>query len=246
MQAMILAAGFGTRLLPYTLSRPKPLFPILNQPLLLLTIRRLQQAGCDHIVVNCHHLREQIVAALHGIPGVVVQEEVVILGTGGGLRKARALFRDEPVLVTNGDIYHTVDYRRLYRHHQETTRRTRWSHPASLALDKSPGKSGKRCHLPGLGLCGGGDDRQPRADPALGGLGWGQGRRRVEGRRSTGDPAIGRTELNWQELAGRPLVTGDRLIGNRLWKSPEQLAHAPFSPSSPSGLIQFKTEKTGE
>lgn len=120
MQAMILAAGFGTRLLPYTLSRPKPLFPILNQPLLLLTIRRLQQAGCDHIVVNCHHLREQIVAALHGIPGVVVQEEVVILGTGGGLRKARALFRDEPVLVTNGDIYHTVDYRRLYRHHQET------------------------------------------------------------------------------------------------------------------------------
>jgi len=117
MQAMILAAGFGTRLLPYTLSRPKPLFPILNQPLLLLTIRRLQQAGCDHIVVNCHHLREQIALALQGIPGVVVQEEAFILGTGGGLRMALARFRDEPVLVTNGDIYHTIDYRRLHRHH---------------------------------------------------------------------------------------------------------------------------------
>jgi mannose-1-phosphate guanylyltransferase len=120
MQAMILAAGFGTRLLPYTLSRPKPLFPILNHPLLLLTIRRLQQAGCDHIVVNCHHLREQIALALQGIPGVVVQKETSILGTGGGLRMALEQFRHEPVLVTNGDIYHTIDYQRLYHHHGET------------------------------------------------------------------------------------------------------------------------------
>jgi len=117
MQAMILAAGFGTRLLPYTLSRPKPLFPILNQPLLLLTIRRLQQAGFDHIVVNCHHLREQITHVLEKIPGVLVQEETAILGTGGGLRLALAQFRDEPLLVTNGDIYHTIDYRHLYESH---------------------------------------------------------------------------------------------------------------------------------
>lgn len=117
MQAMILAAGFGTRLLPYTLLRPKPLFPILNQPLLLLTIQRLQQAGCDHIVVNCHYLGDQIVDALRGIPGVMVQEEGSVLGTGGGLRLALDQFRDEPVLVTNGDIYHTIDYLRLYQCH---------------------------------------------------------------------------------------------------------------------------------
>ncbi|MEK6202162.1 MAG: sugar phosphate nucleotidyltransferase [Desulfobulbaceae bacterium] len=115
---MILAAGFGTRLLPYTLVRPKPLFPVLNQPLLLLTIQRLQQAGCDHIVVNCHYLREQIVHALKGIPGVMVQEESSVLGTGGGLRLALDQFRDEPVLVTNGDIYHTIDYLRLYQEHK--------------------------------------------------------------------------------------------------------------------------------
>lgn len=118
MQAMILAAGFGTRLLPYTLIRPKPLFPILNHPLLLLTIQRLQQAGCDHIVVNCHYLRDQIVHSLQGIPGVMVQEESSVLGTGGGLRLALDLFRDEPLLVTNGDIYHTIDYHRLYQSHQ--------------------------------------------------------------------------------------------------------------------------------
>jgi mannose-1-phosphate guanylyltransferase len=132
MQAMILAAGFGTRLLPYTRVRPKPLFPILNQPLLLLTIQRLQQAGCDHIVVNCHYLREQIVSALHGIPGVVVQEETSVLGTGGGLRLALDQFRDEPVLVTNGDIYHTVDYQRLYQDHK------RQGAPVTMAMHDFP------------------------------------------------------------------------------------------------------------
>ena len=132
MQAMILAAGFGTRLLPYTLARPKPLFPILNQPLLLLTIKRLQQAGCDHIVVNCHYLRDQIVRALHGIKGVVVQEETSVLGTGGGLRLALAQFRDEPVLVTNGDIYHTIDYQELYQGHK------RKKVPVTMAMHDCP------------------------------------------------------------------------------------------------------------
>lgn len=132
MQAMILAAGFGTRLLPYTLIRPKPLFPILNHPLLLLTIQRLQQAGCDHIVVNCHYLREQIVHALQGIPGVLVQEEDSVLGTGGGLRLALDQFRDEPLLVTNGDIYHTIDYRRLYQSHKENRS------PVTMAMHDCP------------------------------------------------------------------------------------------------------------
>ncbi len=122
MQAMILAAGFGTRLLPHTLIRPKPLFPILNQPLLLLTIKRLQNLGFDHIVVNCHHLRQQIVDALRGLDGVVVQEEEVILGTGGGLRRALRFLRDEPLLVSNGDIYHTVDFLHLYRQHEMSGR----------------------------------------------------------------------------------------------------------------------------
>lgn len=117
MQAMILAAGFGTRLLPHTRVRPKPLFPLLNKPLLLAAIARLQRFGFDHIVVNCHHLREQVVAAVAGLGGVVVQEEATILGTGGGLRRALNRLRDQPLLVVNGDIYHTVELDRLYREH---------------------------------------------------------------------------------------------------------------------------------
>jgi mannose-1-phosphate guanylyltransferase len=119
LQAMILAAGFGTRLLPHTNIKPKPLFPVLNKPLLLLTIQRLKRHGFDRIIVNCHHLKEQIADSLANIDGVIVQQEESILGTGGGLRRALSLMRDEPLLVTNGDIYHTIDFSKLYLAHQE-------------------------------------------------------------------------------------------------------------------------------
>jgi mannose-1-phosphate guanylyltransferase len=120
MQAMILAAGFGTRLRPYTLLRPKPLFPVLNRPLLLLTIERLRKAGFTSIIVNAHHLAEQIKTAVAGIPGVTLQEEEIELGTGGGLRRALPLLKDEPVLVVNGDIYHTVDYQHVFEEHSRS------------------------------------------------------------------------------------------------------------------------------
>lgn len=134
MQAMILAAGFGTRLLPYSAERPKPLFPILNTPLLLITIERLRAIGCTKIIVNCHHLRQQIVEAVKDVEGVVVQEEESILGTGGGLARARktGLISDEPLLISNGDIYHNIDLAELYKvhcaHHD----------PVTMALHKYP------------------------------------------------------------------------------------------------------------
>lgn len=117
MKAMILAAGLGTRLLPHTLKRPKPLFPILNKPLLHLTISRLQRAGFSEIVVNGHHLRDQIRKTLQAETGILLQEEEKILGTGGGLRMALDHFGQEPVLVVNGDIYHTISYQDIYQAH---------------------------------------------------------------------------------------------------------------------------------
>jgi len=117
MQAMILAAGYGTRLRPYTENRPKPLFPLLNTPLLLLIIKRLQKAGFDHIIINCHHLSKQIRLVVQDFAGVVLQEEKEILGTGGGLRLAYEKMRHEPLLITNGDIYHSIDFTEIYQHH---------------------------------------------------------------------------------------------------------------------------------
>ncbi|PIE64333.1 MAG: nucleotidyl transferase [Desulfobacterales bacterium] len=117
MQAMILAAGFGTRLKPYSLCRPKPLFPVLNKPFLAAVIDRIKKAGCETIVVNTHHLQEQFRLFLSGIDGVILQEEETILGTGGGLRKAVTHLQSEPLLVTNGDIYHTIDFRNVIEEH---------------------------------------------------------------------------------------------------------------------------------
>jgi mannose-1-phosphate guanylyltransferase len=117
MQAMILAAGLGTRLRPYTFIRPKPLFLVLNVPLLHILLDMLVQAGCDRVVVNCHHLAEQIEEAVAGRPEVILQHEPEILGTGGSLRKALPLFTDDPVLVMNGDIFHDVDVCSLVDRH---------------------------------------------------------------------------------------------------------------------------------
>ncbi len=117
MKAMILAAGFGTRLLPFTNIRPKPLFPILGCPLLRIVIERLRQSGFSSIVVNTHHLGHQIVEYLRDEKDIFIQEENAILGTGGGLRMALDKFAGEPVLVVNADLYHTLDYKYIYDKH---------------------------------------------------------------------------------------------------------------------------------
>ena len=114
---MILAAGFGTRLLPYTNYRPKPLFPVLNTALLPAIVERLKNGGFSKIIVNCHHLAEQVIRAVANTPGVIIQHEETILGTGGGLRRALVNLEDKPVLVVNGDVYHSIDVGELYRYH---------------------------------------------------------------------------------------------------------------------------------
>ena len=117
MKAMVLAAGFGTRLRPYTLKRPKPLFPVLDTPLLTHTLAQLRQNGAEGIVVNAHHLREQIKSMLQGQGEVYVQMEESELGTGGGLRLAQNHFGVAPFLAVNGDIVHDLDLASIYASH---------------------------------------------------------------------------------------------------------------------------------
>jgi mannose-1-phosphate guanylyltransferase len=117
MQAILLAAGYGTRLRPFSNFRPKPLFPVVNRPLLHLWLDQLQSCNCSPILVNCHHLAAQIEAALAPWPRVLVQYEPEILGTGGSLRQALHRLGDEPVLVMNGDLFHRIDLEQLYHRH---------------------------------------------------------------------------------------------------------------------------------
>jgi mannose-1-phosphate guanylyltransferase len=117
MQAILLAAGYGTRLRPYSDLRPKPLFPVLNQPLLHRLIEQVLACDCRPVLVNCHHLGQQIEAALAPWPEVLIQNEPEILGTGGSLRKALDRLDNDPVLVMNGDLYHAIDLEQVYHRH---------------------------------------------------------------------------------------------------------------------------------
>ena len=122
-QAMILAAGLGTRLKPLTDTMPKALVSVGGKPLLEWNVRKLQSQGYDRFVINIHHFAQQIrdyVAQQDYAPLVRFSDETEqLLETGGGLKKAQPLFSDEsPILLHNVDILDNVDYSWLARQHQ--------------------------------------------------------------------------------------------------------------------------------
>jgi hypothetical protein len=119
---MILAAGLGTRPKPLTDTMPKALVPVGGKPLLDIQIEKLQQAGYDCFVVNVHHFAQQIVDHVNERKEKILisDETSELLETGGGLKKAQGLFRDdEPILIHNVDILDNVDYEWFRRQHQD-------------------------------------------------------------------------------------------------------------------------------
>ncbi|GBC61920.1 hypothetical protein DENIS_2882 [Desulfonema ishimotonii] len=135
MKALILAAGLGTRLRPYTDHTPKPLFPVDGRPLLDIWIHRLARAGCEAVMINTHHLGGQIAAHVAAgdweIP-VVIRHEPEILGTGGAIRNGADFWDDRPFLVINADVLSTIDLRAFYDFH------CGHAHPVSLVLCDAP------------------------------------------------------------------------------------------------------------
>jgi MurNAc alpha-1-phosphate uridylyltransferase len=99
--AMILAAGRGERMRPLTDSMPKPLIAVAGQSMLDRSIERLAAHGVRDIVVNVHHLGEQIAAHL-GPRARIVREER-LLETGGSVKNALPLLGDGPYFILNGD-----------------------------------------------------------------------------------------------------------------------------------------------
>lgn len=123
MKAMIFAAGLGTRLKPLTDRIPKALVPVGGQPLIDRVIAKLVNAGATEIVVNVHHLADQLISHLQdhdwGAEIRISDEREALLNTGGGLRHAAPLFSPtpEPILIHNVDILSNVDLRALYAAH---------------------------------------------------------------------------------------------------------------------------------
>jgi len=107
-KAMILSAGLGTRLRPLTASTPKPLIPVAGQASLLRTLDTLAHCGIEEVVVNTHHLADQVEDAVQQYKGPItihISHETHLLETGGGVRQAlQWLGEQEPFLVVNGDI----------------------------------------------------------------------------------------------------------------------------------------------
>jgi len=116
MKAMILSAGFGSRLKPLTLDQPKPLLKIGNETLLSNTLKFLDNYGIDHVVINVHYLSEKIINYINGIKLnfnfniTVVEEKAGILDTGGGVLNAIQHFSNEKFLVINPDTIWNANY----------------------------------------------------------------------------------------------------------------------------------------
>lgn len=113
MRAIVLSAGYGTRLWPLTEDRTKPAIPILGKPLVGYVAEYLAGYGIDEIVVNLHHRPESVRRALGDGSRFGVQlyyvEEPVILGTSGALDNTRAFFEHDTFVVVNGKIITDID-----------------------------------------------------------------------------------------------------------------------------------------
>lgn len=123
-QAMILAAGKGTRMRPLTLTTPKPLVPVADKPLIFWHIQRLMQAGITNITINVGYLGEKIKQTLlntdFGV-NIKISDESILsepLETAGGIRYALAndLLDNSPFLLINGDVWTQFDFASLIHH----------------------------------------------------------------------------------------------------------------------------------
>ena len=108
--AMILAAGFGTRMRPISEDTPKVLIPVVGRPVIDYALERLADAGVETIVVNTHHHADQLVIHLEKLSDLITpsirisDERAALLDTGGGLAKALPMLGDGPFYAVNGDV----------------------------------------------------------------------------------------------------------------------------------------------
>ena len=123
MRAIVLSAGYGTRLWPLTEDRTKPAIPILGKPLVGYVAEYLAGYGIDEIVVNLHHRPESVRRALGDGSRFGVKlhyvEEPVILGTSGALDNTRSFFEHDTFVVVNGKIITDIDLKAAIETHRK-------------------------------------------------------------------------------------------------------------------------------
>jgi len=121
MQAMILAAGLGTRLKPITDELPKALVEINGKTLLEIAIRNLIENDFRRIVINVHHFADKVKDFINkntfAADIFISDESDLLLDTGGGIKHAQKFFDDSPILVHNVDIISNLNLKEFYQFH---------------------------------------------------------------------------------------------------------------------------------
>ena len=122
MKAMVLAAGFGTRLQPLTRVLPKPMFPVLGRPLLSHIFDLLRLANISEAAVNIHHLPNCIVDYFKNDQppylNLHFSREEKILGTAGGIKKMQGFLEDGPFILINSDIITDINLNSVIDFHK--------------------------------------------------------------------------------------------------------------------------------
>ena len=115
-EAVVLAAGLGTRMRPLTDRIPKPALSFLNRPVLHWILESLEAFGVRRVLINLHHLPQEVMACAEAYGRsleIRYSLEPEILGTAGVFGPLRGLLQEEAFLVVNGDVFHRIDYRPL-------------------------------------------------------------------------------------------------------------------------------------
>ncbi|MFT6508519.1 MAG: MurNAc alpha-1-phosphate uridylyltransferase [Parvibaculaceae bacterium] len=105
-KAMLMAAGFGTRMRPLTDTMPKPMVPFLGKPLIDHALDKLAAVGVEEVIVNVHYkadMLEEYLASRTTPRIIIANEREKILDTGGGLLKARSMLGEDPIFTFNSD-----------------------------------------------------------------------------------------------------------------------------------------------
>lgn len=106
-KAMIMAAGFGTRMRPLTNDMPKPLVPVNGKPLIDYSLEFFAKQGIEDVVINTHYLADMLEDYLHSKsspPKIIISREQEVLETGGGIKNALSILGDSPFFVINSDV----------------------------------------------------------------------------------------------------------------------------------------------
>ncbi len=123
MNALILAAGKGTRLGELTRESPKALVKIGDYPMLEYQLQRLKRFGFSNVVINSHHFGDKIFDYLAhrvkcGMDIKISEERERLLNTGGGIKKAIKMFSNQdPILVHNVDVFSNIDLAAFHKTH---------------------------------------------------------------------------------------------------------------------------------